>query len=362
MATKGNKGEWSEFYAFLKVITDGRIFAGDKDQLILVDKYFTVVRVSREDGGERRVYDISKGNGMVSILDKDGHQIDCIPLASVKRSVTLIFDEMRKAKGHAFELATAEGTMKTLSCGKIKASNAKKADLTIVIEDSVSSDLPELGFSVKSMLGAPSTLLNASGGTNFVFRVVGITVNQAETANAFTGKARIRKMVDYLVAQGGSLEYVKMSSEVFRRNLRRIETALPEVVAEMLKHYYSGEGARLVDIVEQVSKNKHLCGRLEMSQDDYVYKVKSLLSAVALGLTPQKEWEGRAAASGGYIIVRGDGEVVCYHLYNRNEFEDYLFHNTKFDTPSTSRHNFGRVYREGDELRLDLNLQIRFIR
>ncbi|ASY41521.1 hypothetical protein CAV20_05555 [Taylorella equigenitalis] len=48
-------------------------------------------------------------------------------------------------------------------------------------------------------------------------------------------------------------------------------------------------------------------------------------------------------------------------MKNRNDFEDYLLNNTKFETPSTSRHNFGYVYEELGEQRIKLNLQIRFI-
>ncbi|MEZ6256057.1 MAG: HpaII family restriction endonuclease [Patescibacteria group bacterium] len=53
---------------------------------------------------------------------------------------------------------------------------------------------------------------------------------------------------------------------------------------------------------------------------------------------------------------------ICYHIYNVNEFENYLFNNTKFDTPSTSRYGFGNVYNVDNSLRFNLNLQIRFIK
>ena len=57
----------------------------------------------------------------------------------------------------------------------------------------------------------------------------------------------------------------------------------------------------------------------------YVHKFKQLLIAFALGMTPSEQWKGRYDANGGYIVVREDGEVVCYHFYERNELEDYLF-------------------------------------
>jgi type II restriction enzyme len=43
-----------------------------------------------------------------------------------------------------------------------------------------------------------------------------------------------------------------------------------------------------------------------------------------------------------------------------NQFEDYLFQNTKLETASSSRHEFGKVYSENGESYFKLNLQIRF--
>lgn len=42
--------------------------------------------------------------------------------------------------------------------------------------------------------------------------------------------------------------------------------------------------------------------------------MKVLLIDVALGMTPAKEWNGRYDANGGYIVIRKDGEIVCYHF------------------------------------------------
>ena len=81
---------------------------------------------------------------------------------------------------------------------------------------------------------------------------------------------------------------------------------------------------------------------------------------MALGMTPEKDWEGQEDASGGYIVVKKDGDVVCYHIYNREDFEQYLFDYTFFDRASTSRHGFMSVYKENSEYKINLNLQIRF--
>ena len=73
-------------------------------------------------------------------------------------------------------------------------------------------------------------------------------------------------------------------------------------------------------------------------------------------------WKGLYDATGGYLVVKEDGDVLAYHLYNKNEFEDYLYYNTKLDTASSSRHEFGVIYDKDGNFFFKLNLQIRFIK
>ena len=79
-------------------------------------------------------------------------------------------------------------------------------------------------------------------------------------------------------------------------------------------------------------------------------------------MLPGTVWTGKADATGGYIVVKEDGDVLCYHLYNRNEFEDYLLNNTRFERASASRHDFAKVYKINNDYFINLNLQIRFIK
>ena len=93
----------------------------------------------------------------------------------------------------------------------------------------------------------------------------------------------------------------------------------------------------------------------------YTYKIKRFLTDIALGMMPSKVWTGELDATGGYLVVKENGDVLCYHIYNRNEFEDYLFESTKLETASSSRHEFGKIYEKEGKLYFNLNLQIRFL-
>lgn len=85
-----------------------------------------------------------------------------------------------------------------------------------------------------------------------------------------------------------------------------------------------------------------------------------MLTDIALGLMPSKVWSGTYDATGGYLVVKKNGQILCYHIYNRNDFENYLFFNTKLETASTSKYDFGELYEENGNIYFKLNLQIRF--
>ena len=77
-------------------------------------------------------------------------------------------------------------------------------------------------------------------------------------------------------------------------------------------------------------------------------------------MKPAKIWDGLDEANGGYIIVKTDGEILAYHIYKRNLFEQYLSDNTICERTSTSRHEYMSLYEEDGGMYLKLNLQVRF--
>jgi len=356
-----NKGEWSEFYAFIKILTDGKVFTADKNLKILEDNFHLVLKIIREESGGIKGYDISKNDGNVSISDKDNKEIDIVELGKIKSKVADIFSEMKNSSGTTFGISLAEEAMKDLHCTQVRASSGRKADLVIVLHDKKSPEFPELGFSIKSMLGSPSTLLNASGATNFVYRVASDGHEEEKEINS-EDEFTVREAAKHVYGVGKKLEFCGMDNEIFRKNLRKIDSIFPDIMAEIIKHYYNGDATKISGLVDCVAEDKEFIEKIDFTKDVLIMKVKNFLSGIALGMMPSKDWDGYTEAHGGYIIVKENGEVICYHLYNRDKFEEYLFNNTKLDTPSTTRHGFGKFYKENGEERIKFNLQIRFIK
>ena len=45
----GNKGEWSELYAFLRLLADGKLYAADADLHKLEQVYFPILAILRQE-------------------------------------------------------------------------------------------------------------------------------------------------------------------------------------------------------------------------------------------------------------------------------------------------------------------------
>ena len=204
-------------------------------------------------------------------------------------------------------------------------------------------------------------LFNASGATNFIYELSGHTLTESEK-ETFDGFRLFKDKFEYLDSLGVNVSFVKTENDIFNSNLRLVDTQMPIMVGNMLENFFRGKANKVVDLT-------NLCAEKDVFNvgDDekdvlYAYKFKELMTNIALGMMPASRWNGNYDATGGYIIVKEDGDVLCYHIYNRNEFREYLYNNTKFDTPSKTKHHFGKIEDVDGKQILKLNLQIRFVK
>ena len=253
--------------------------------------------------------------------------------------------------------------MQSINCLSLKASSSAKTDITIIVHDQRTGLQPSLGFSIKSQLGNPSTLLNAGETTNFIYKIVAAKINQQNIIeiNNISSRSKIKDRILEIKDQGGNLEFVKTQRTIFSNNLILIDSLLPQILSNVVLNFYTSSHSNIEDLVKLTEDENPLKFDTTDKHLYYSYKIKRFLTDIALGLMPSKVWTGEYDATGGYLIVKADGEVLCYHIYNKNEFENYLLANTKLDTASSTKHKFGEIYEENGQLYFKLNLQIRFI-
>jgi hypothetical protein len=355
---KGNKGEWSEFYAFLKLLDERALFGANNNLEKLIDVSHPILEIIREETSGIRRYKFQDEQHVA--IYRDGAIISVVDVSDLKTTTRHILDSIIEGGGGAtFAIDGSDAILAKYEATTLKAGNDRKEDITLQIHDSKTGLDPEVGYSIKSLLGGAPTLLNASGATNFVYKVSGLGKSVLQNINSIEGRSKIRDRVSEIKKLGGSFDFYGMSSEIFEKNLRRIDTALPEIIAKLLLKYYDGEGRVFSDLVASMNENDLKIQTFNLSQGDYMFKLKGLLYNVALGMVPGTLWDGDVRAQG-VIIVRSDGELVCYQVYDINIFREYLLNTTSFETPSTSRHGFGELYESGEDICFKLNLQIRY--
>ena len=357
----GNKGEWSEIYVFLHLLAVGRLYAADADLKRIDSVYYGILKIFRTENFGDLEFQVKVAKSEICVFNNSTHSdIVTISMDEFKKWAYFLFTHISAMKQRSFSVPEIEKFLQGMRVETLKAKNSDKADIRLKIHDINTGFDVIQGFSIKSRLGSPSTLLNPGKTTNFIYEIIGTLssrdIQKINDCDKFADKFL------FLQEANCKLHYRAMANPTFEGNLLLIDSFLPQICSNILLKYYQGFGSEIEKLLNIVEKDNPLNYNLNLGQPFYQYKFKKFLSESALGMLPSKPWQGIADATGGYIIVKEDGDVLCYHLYNRNEFEQYLLSNTKFDTPSTSRYDFGNIYTENGRNYIKLNMQIRFIK
>jgi type II restriction enzyme len=352
--TTGNTGEWSELYALAFLLANGGAYGADKDQKKKADLFYKVLKIifAEKVGREKMTYEIN--NDLVDIFSGT-NKVVSIKVQKIQGVLKRMFDSLSaKNEGRAFPLEAGSEMMQILHKEVIRASSFDKKDLDLVVLD-VKTNLPspEVGFSIKSQLGSPSTLINASKATNFTFEVLDGDMKVPKQLPKLHEK-NVKDNVNLLLTSGYNIVFNKVDSETFQNNLSLIDSNLPNYIAKILLSYYSRGASNLDDLVELNFPSA------DKQSKQPIHKIKEFVSVMALGMMPNTNWNGILTSLGGFLLVKKDGDVLCYYLYNLEDFQEYLLSNTKLDTPSTTRYGIGKIIEENGRFFIKLNLQVRF--
>lgn len=297
----GNKGEWSELYAFLRLLSQGRVYAANEKVEKIDNVYYPILKIIREEQ-KGIIYDYCIEEDTV-VVEIQSRRIAIIDRKTLGEEADKLLEEIALHSG-SFEVEEVASFVNGIKVTKIKAPSTDTTDISMQIQDVYTNLIRNVGFSIKSEVGNAPTLLNAGKTTNFIYRVEGISSEQAKEINAIETRTKIQDRMAKIREYGGILSYVDMVHKGFKRNLIMVDSSMPEISA--------------------------------------------------------KPWDGLDEANGGYIIVKADGEVLAYHIYNRNFFEQYLLDNTICERASTGRHEYMSLYEEDGQMYIKLNLQVRF--
>ncbi len=359
MALTGNKGEWSEIYTLFKLLGDKQVYAGDARLNRIESLFYPILKILRSEQKNNYEYSV---NDDIIVVTEGGKELLRKNVNDFLQQAKDLLEIIQTSRG-SFSAPDVEKFMSEIHCMTLKAKSQDKTDIRIVIHDLRTGMTPELGFSIKSQVGSNSTLLNAGKTTNFCYRINGCSLSENEIVeiNNIDSRQKILDRVNEIIRRDGSLQFVGLDDSTFQNNLVLIDSLLPQIIAEILLKCYSTGEYGLKENTVEIAKSNPLNYDMSNGHAYYEHKLKNLLVASALGMVPHTPWSGKYDANGGYLVVKSNGDVLCYHIYDRNLFEDYLYENTRFETSSSSRHEYGTIFKGDDgNLYFKLNLQIRF--
>ena len=358
MTTKKNKsaniGEWSELYALAYILVHGGLYGSDS-QYQRNNIFYKVSEVIVEDKNKENIFYRLKDN---KIEIQTSKKIKEIRTNELEILLNLFLEKLKDFE----KKSSGEVGSKILSllCKKnLKAPSLKKIDIYLKMIDQTGKN----GFSIKSTIGSPDSLINASKSTNFIYEIVdennkSISLkshNQLENIIkdhqdkfmknlSFEPKEIVRELQEL----GYKFKFIpeKLKDE-FKYNLNLIDSKLPLNLSSLVESYYSLPKRDVKSIEELIYENK-----IETKEKNKIieYLIKS-----AFVMIPSKKWDGIFTNKDGFILVEKDGHVRIIS----NNLEDYIIANYKFDTGSTKRYKIGRVYEEREKVFIQLNLQIR---
>lgn len=371
----GNVGEWSEVYVFFHILGSQHIVACDAS-LKRTDYEYPVLEIIRIGKNEEEHFIFNENSLKWHKGEEDGAYDVEIDPAQCSEAARNFLVELHAAKANgaqrAFCMPQCKAFLDSLGASKFKADTKRKTDIKLKITDVTAGATPVCGFSIKSFLGSEPTLFNASkgdekhqfkGSSSFVYEVKldGINDETVQELNKLSAEALVRN----LYKRGGKLHYLRNTAEgsIFRSNLRYIDSLMPQMMAEIAIFY------RLKNItnVKQATEKFSEYNIFEVERPTwYGYKMKKMLEAAAFGMTAGTPWEGNEDANGGFIVVKPDGDVVTYHIYNRSALLNYLYQGTRFEhcSQSKNKYDYGYIYKdeESGQWRMRLQLQIRYIK
>jgi len=353
----GNKGEWSELYALLLLLTEAKLYPANDNLEIENSNFYPITKITTNSDSENKITYIISSEDDITIQKPQAESV-VIKREVVKKYIERFFEQISAkhiSKG-AFSIPEAKEIMSLLNRETIAAASFQKADLILDLYDSHLLRNTELGYSIKSQVGGLSTLFNSSAATNLLYEVENLNGSQIEEINNLDS---CRQRVERIYELGGKLSFIDSDNQNFAYNLSLIDSNFIKILAEAVLMFNLTDKRSVSEIAKELPKSELNFGSFEHDEDFYKLNFKKFLFNSALGMVAHKRWNGLITSDGGIIVVKRNGRLAGYNPGSLSKVQEYIYENTKFDTPS-SRNKFGKITIEDEKIYMKLNFQIRF--
>lgn len=347
---KFNKGEWSELYTILYLLNHNNLEIVDSQLQVISNNRFIIKEIilKKDDTLKFSIED----NETFKFHSEEEHTVITSDELESIRSI-LLLNITSKENKKAFEIKDVSEWLEKNNIKYTKGDSRSKADIFLLNFDNFRNSTYKLGYSIKSKLGKPATILNASNQTKFKYIVKGLDSKEIKEINSINSKTKLKDRIETIQKKGGKIYFDKISSTTFKENLEYIDMCLPNALGEILLNSYKDSEKNLKTLFEKSSiyrSNKLANGKLE-----------SFLLAISFGMRPSEEWEGDYEANGGILIVKNDSRIYTLDMvYHSDEVKNFLVSQTKLDSPDPNRHEILILEEKDGEIYFNLSLQIRY--
>ena len=394
--TKGNSGEWSEPYVLLSLLSEGRIYDADANLNVIKDVWHDISSIifkqdSKDKVGSLR-YDINPNDRTVDVFLNGTHLIR-ISRDDCKKYANGLCDAIKNShssKGTIDIDKSYSDYLRSIGRNVLKASSKDTPDIWLDMPDARNTSNKPLGFSIKSRLSSHlPTIFNSSGASNIIYEITGDVTEEkiselklmVKTHGSVDENAdkdefvypdyplRIKEFknmklgLKYHNARTIKREIdgsIIITDEApFEKNLRMIDCCMPQILADMTAEAYFNGIMNMKDLVSVLDWKDRFGAEPSADYPFYKKKVQDMLVAMTTSMTAGKVWDGTEGTNGGLIIVKEDGDIVCYHIFDRNDFREFLLSNMKFECPDNSRYFSTGIVEMDGKYYMSLNVQIR---
>ena len=338
-----NKGEWSEAYTFLRLLTNPIISAADDYLEMKPGKYYVVKGLTLTTDNETFLVRPMESKYCFSETSTG------VTNEEISDALPRILNEISEGD-RAFSSPTTQNIFERMGLSKFKAASSQKVDIELELPSLGGGQDAKLGFSIKSMLGSPSTLFNASSTTNIRFSFEPEDLDPRSLV-----ELKYHELRRHLINK--PIKFEGFELDIFKDNLEFFGIDFPQKLASVVLSAHLGSGTRALSeaITIWAADNGG-----QLAADKFTFQMKNFLRATALGMRPGTPWKGDLEGYGGYIIVKPTGDLTCLHLENDDDFRSYLLNHTRLDFPKSSL--FSASFVEHARLNFSVNFQIRFIK
>lgn len=341
MQIKGNKGEWSEMYVFLKMLGSENIKIDNKEY-----KEFSIIRYF-----EGEVYEYKKGNLFVELFENGKYSGLTIPKTEFELLSKILKKDIINNKGRSFSVSKHIVTfLEKIKVKSIKASFCHKEDMIIAI------DGKKMGFSIKSFLGKPPCLFSGSANTNIVYKIRSDNnaydesfLDKVNNIYTSSGGVALKSRINTLLSKY-TLEPITFECDAMHNNLNHISNKIEKVLMNVVLSYYTLKDRKSTTNIKRIIDT--FPNSVECTSE-----LVNFAKECDKSLQPTVNWSKNSFIKG-TIYVKRDGSIHI-SMYESDDYNKIL-EKVRIDRGSANRYDYGKIVFYNNVPYFKINMQIRY--